>query len=131
MDEPRLFDPDEIDRRNRYVEPGERAKARRTDPDTSRDAAAAVTVTAAGLALEILEAFHVHGALTDDELCGLLAHRYAPTVKTARSRLSGLGDLVDTGWRRKSVRGRLMIVWCLDGDPLRPEETVRVRDGVL
>lgn len=116
--------------RNRYVEPSG-PRARRHDPDTSVAAAAAVGVTAAGLQLEILEAFVAHGALTDDELAGYLPHRHAPTVKTARSRLSGLGELVDTGWRRPSLRGRAQIVWCLEGDPVRRTETVTVRDGVL
>lgn len=115
---------------NRYVEPSG-PRARRRDPDTSHAAATHVARGAGTLEVLILEQFVAHGTLTDDELCLWLRDHYPPTVKTARSRLSGLGDLVDTGWRRPSVRGRPQIVWCLTGDPVRPEETVRVRDGVL
>lgn len=86
---------------------------RRTDPDTSRAAAAAQKPAA--LEAEIVRVFEIDGGrgLTDDELARVLGARYSPTVKTARSRLTKRGVLVDTGQRRLSNRGRLMAVWQL------------------
>lgn len=98
-----------------FVEP----RARRTDPDTSRAAAQAQT---GGVEAVILSTFayaaHLwgreRGGLTDDDLAGILAKDfYGPTVKTARSRLSKRGLLIDSGARRKSARGRDQIVWRL------------------
>lgn len=85
---------------------------RATDPETSKAAARAQKPSA--LETEILEVFRLHRpeiGLTDDQLCRLLPDRYGPTVKTARSRLSNAGHLVDSGQRAKSRRGRDMIVW--------------------
>ena len=89
------------------------ARHRHTDPATSVEAAAVQQPQA--LEVEILEVFHVDGGrgLTDDELVSVLRPRYGPTVKTARSRLTKRGTLVDTGQRRLSNRGRLMTVWAL------------------
>lgn len=87
---------------------------RRTDPDTSRAAAACQQPSA--LEAEIVNTFRLHRphiGLTDDQLCRLLPDRYAPTVKTARSRLAKRGVLVDTGQRQRSNRGRDMAVWQL------------------
>lgn len=133
MDEPRLFDADEIDRRNRYVEPGERAKARRTDPDTSHAAAAAVTPGAGSVETAILRVLHERGAMTADEICLCLADRFPPTVKSAISRLVRRHDVRDTGYRRASLRGCEQAVWCLidDFSAMRSILDVTVRDGVL
>lgn len=87
---------------------------RHTDPDTSRAAARAQQPSA--LEAEIVRTFQLHRptiGLTDDQLCRLLPDRYAPTVKTARSRLTRAGVLVDTGARQRSNRGRDMCVWRL------------------
>jgi hypothetical protein len=87
---------------------------RHTDPDTSQAAAAAQRPSA--LEAEIIRVFHLHRphvGLTDDQVCRLLPDRYAPTVKTARSRLTKAGVLVDSGQRQRSNRGRDMIVWRL------------------
>ena len=51
--------------------------------------------------------------MTDDELCDRLIGHYPPTVKTARSRLSKAGVLVDSGERRMSNHNRPSIVWRL------------------
>jgi hypothetical protein len=85
---------------------------RRTDPETSRTAAA--TQQNSPLEGDILEVFRLHrpyAGLTDDQLCRLMPERYGPTVKTARSRLTKRGLLVDSGRRAPSGRGREMIVW--------------------
>jgi hypothetical protein len=85
--------------------------ARRSDPETSVTAAGSITPGRTEAA--ILDLFRVSW-FTDDELAAVLApEHYGPTVKTARSRLSKAGLLVDTGQRRPSSRGRDMIVWRL------------------
>lgn len=85
-------------------------RARRRDPQTSLDAAR--SVTAGRVETLILD---VHRAcrdgLTDDELVASLPGLYGPTVRSARSRLSRRGSLVDSGVRRLSGRGRAQIVW--------------------
>jgi hypothetical protein len=85
---------------------------RHTDPETSRAAAASVTVDTETIILYI---FQGGGNWTDDELAAALPDRYPPTVKTARSRLTREGRLRDTGMRRLSGRGRQMIVWAAEG----------------
>jgi hypothetical protein len=65
----------------------------------------------------ILDLFHRERCgMTDDEIAARLPTCYPPTVKSARSRLSGQGLLVDSGVRRPSVRGRDQIVWKLRGE---------------
>lgn len=88
-------------------------RARRTDPDTSFDAARDMPKPG-GLEHAILRAFSVVGPMSDDELCELLGEDvYAPTAKTCRSRLVKRGLLVPTSERRPSWRGRDQIVWRL------------------
>lgn len=93
-------------------------RSRRTDGETSR--AAAASITPGRTEARILAAFvqvpdrhMLHGGFTDDELADALSTFYAPTVKTARSRLSKAGLLVDSGLMRRSNRGREMTVWRL------------------
>jgi len=85
---------------------------RLSDPQTS--AQAAKSVAGQGIESKILAVFvgQPYG-LTDDELCGLLPSLYAPTIKSARSRLSKNGYLTDSGSVRPSQRGRDMTVWFL------------------
>ena len=83
--------------------------SRRSDPPTSR--AAAASVNAGAVETLILEAFDQFGALTADELCDVLDGPFPPTVKSALSRLKNAGCLKDSGMRRPSNRGRLMVVW--------------------
>lgn len=83
-------------------------RARRSDPGTAH--AAAATITPGRLETLILATVR-DLALTDDEIAARLSHHHAPSVKTARSRLSNAGLLADTGQRRRSTRGRLMVVW--------------------
>lgn len=83
-------------------------QARSTDPVTSHAAAANVDI---GIGAEILNTFAVFGHLTDDELVDAMPARFGPTTKTARSRLTKLGYLVDSGDRRPSRRGMPSIVW--------------------
>lgn len=86
--------------------------ARRTDPDTSHAAAASITPGRCEDA--IIDVFvRLDAELTDDEIARWLPHLYPPTVKSARSRLTKCGTLIDTGRRAASDRGRAMIIWRL------------------
>ena len=96
--DPTLFDP---------------PRARHTDPQTAHRAAR--SVSGVGLEESILVVFRgpLAGSegLTDDDVCAMLPDRYPPSVKSARSRLTKAGLLVDSGRRRASNRGAEMIVW--------------------
>lgn len=83
--------------------------ARRTDPETSHQAAE--SVPAGAVEARVLAMFRLFQALTDDELADQLPEHHPPTTKSARSRLSKAGVLFDSGMRRPSNRGRQMIVW--------------------
>lgn len=87
--------------------------ARRTDPVTS--VAAAASITPGRMERLILDVFARRTTrelgFTDDELAASLCAHHAPTVKSARSRLTKAGELVDSGLRRLSNRGREMIAW--------------------
>lgn len=91
-------------------------RARASDPSTSHEAA---VVISGRTELLILDAFgdpRQGITMTDDQLAdwlSLAAHTHPPTVKSARSRLSRAGLLVDSGERRPSNRGRQQIVWRL------------------
>lgn len=85
-------------------------KARRSDPSTS--VAAAQQVKSGPTEEAILVVLRMAGPLTDDELCHRLPGLYAPTVKTARSRLAKRGLLTPAG-TRLSCRQREMTVWRL------------------
>ena len=122
MSEPTLFDaePRPQHRDPIYLQPRTRRpvetvtlSSRIGDPSTS-DAAAA-SITPGRTERVILAHFERCGMwLTDDELCRDLGNLYhGPTVRTARSRLSKAGVLVDSGKRGKSARGRQQIAWRL------------------
>lgn len=87
-------------------------RARATDTQTALEAAR--SITPGRTERLILDEFHRcrHG-YTDDELAARMPTCHPPTVKTARSRLSGMGLLVDSGECRPSTRGRAQIVWRL------------------
>src|SRR5207237_5446966 len=103
-------------------------RSRKDDPDTSRLAGESIS---AFTDRAIIAVYHEDSektcrGLTDDELCAELPDLHAPTVKTARSRLTDRGLLVDIGWRRLSNRGRQMIVW-----HIAPRVDVDVQGGRL
>lgn len=83
--------------------------ARRTDPPTSW--ASAHSITPGRTEAAILALFAPGVGMTDDEIAHALAPMHGATVKTARSRITNAGLLVDSGTTRPSDRGRPMIVW--------------------
>lgn len=90
--------------------------ARATDPETSHAAAAAVPsgVVEAAVMRVFVRKFSTYGCgMTDDELVAALPEHHGPTVKSARSRLSKSGRLVNSGCTALSNRGRASIVWRL------------------
>lgn len=87
-------------------------RARTTDPDTSRDAARAVTQHAGALRERILQEFSLSDRMTDEELIERIPDIYWPTLKKRRSELTGLGLLIPDG-KRDNSRGRAMTIWKL------------------
>jgi hypothetical protein len=94
--------------------------ARHTDPPTSK--AAAESIPPGVLEGAIIKVFvkrfstAAHGqewGLTDDQLCEILDYRHGPTVKSARSRLTKAGRLVNSGRTAPSNRGKPSIIWRL------------------
>jgi hypothetical protein len=73
--------------------------ARHTDPSTSHNAAKDIDLTA--LQSDVLDAFLLHGSLTDKQLNTMFApSNYAEsTVRKRRSELTALGYLKDSGDR--------------------------------
>ena len=95
---------------------GERATARRGDPDTSHEAAMsfeAKRLTA--IQVDVLDWFRQVGSGTDEELeDALLAqHPGFSTLRKRRSELVDMGKLRDSGKRRVNRNGRKMVVWGL------------------
>ena len=85
-------------------------RARRTDPSTSTQAAQAQR--SQGVEADILTVVAFYGPATDDEIAARIP-RHAPTVKTARSRLTKRGLLAPTGDTRPSTLGRAQQIWRL------------------
>ena len=79
--------------------------ARRTDPDTSRDAANSIDVTI--LERVVYEAFcrYTGGCIADD-IVQALPYMRAHTIIPRFAPLLRKGLLVDTGERRRSISGR-------------------------
>lgn len=86
-------------------------RARRRDPETSRDAARAVRQYSRVLENLILEEFSLHDGMTDEELVARIPDIREDTVKSRRSGLKNRGLLVDSGKKRINSRGRPQIVW--------------------
>jgi predicted ArsR family transcriptional regulator len=85
-------------------------RARAVDTQTALDAAKSITPGRTETLILDLFARERCG-MTDDEIAARLAQCYSPTVRSARSRLTKAGLLVDSGERRPSGRGRTMIAW--------------------
>lgn len=97
---------------------GQRAHARRDDPETSHDAAASVAVRESQAA--VLAVFTTAGPMTDEELhdtylraafTGTLRPQSSSGLRTRRSELVRLGYICWTGERRVMRTGRLARVW--------------------
>ena len=88
-----------------------RAHARRSDPETSREAARSVTNIRESQQ-RILGVFQVGGPMADHQLLEYLPRTYSPSgVRTRRSELVAKGLLRDSGKRIKTPAGRNAIVW--------------------
>ena len=90
------------------------AKARRSDPDTSQEAAQSV-LAMTDRRTAVLEMFSSCGPMTDEELLRRyrddLPPQSASGLRTRRSELVRMGELMDTGKRRRMTTGRMAIVW--------------------
>lgn len=92
-------------------------RARNTDPATSHQAAATITLsTVTDTQRMILDALQAHGPLTDEQLCQRIAEIERKPVsvsgiRTRRSELAADGRVIDTGDRQPTRAGRQAIVW--------------------
>lgn len=84
------------------------ALSRRNDPDTSRDAAAGVNVTAMEAA--VYGAIKAHGPKTSFEIADILSLSLV-TVSPRLRPLADKGMVRDSGVRRMGQSGRNQIVW--------------------
>ena len=86
---------------------------RRTDPDTSRQAAQLALLTARTLRERCYEALVTHPAgLTDFELADLVGRQQTSAGKR-RGELVTVGLVEDSGERRRTPSGASAIVWRL------------------
>lgn len=90
-----------------------RAPVRRSDPDTSKRAAASLTPGELCLSQsEVLAALQA-GPLTDEQLCGKVAALMSPSrARTARKELVEMRRVKACG-EAKTARGKPCIVWGL------------------
>lgn len=96
------------------------AHARRTDPETSKQAAASVT-NLGRTRDAILKILKAHGPMTDEQIREIYAgrtefgHDYpfaSPSgLRSRRSELVRLGLVVDSGQLGKTASGRQTIIW--------------------
>jgi len=85
---------------------------RRTDPDTSREAAERIAASRTALQARILSFAKAAGGLgfTDLALGDHFAN-HGSTYRSRRAELTKAGEIVDSGHRSVSDNGRRMIVW--------------------
>lgn len=91
------------------------ARARKTDPETSHEAARSVKDLRRSQ-WEVYRAFQRLGKMTDEELLSeyqyVSAHKQSDSgLRTRRKELVDLGWLRDTGERKTTYAGRSTIVW--------------------
>lgn len=86
------------------------ARARRRDPETSREAARSVENIWESQRT-ILELLQRRGASTDEEIFMLVSGMSPSGARTRRSELVKMGLVRDSGQRRKLSTGRRAIVW--------------------
>ena len=90
-----------------------RAKARRTDPETSHEAAESLTsFTLSDMELRVMAALQQEGDMIAEDLCyvtGLPWQTLTPRLATLRRK----GVIEDSGTKRKASSGRSQIIWRL------------------
>jgi hypothetical protein len=94
-------------------DPGQKAAARRSDPETSHEAAQSVTSVRFQQGL-ILQALRMHGPMHDQAIYELdwIAEAMSPSgARTRRSELVGMGKVEATAQRVTLRSGRSAIVW--------------------
>lgn len=101
---------------------GGRARARRTDPVTSHQAAANLDDLRQSQR-DVLLAFDRYGAMTDERLLAAMnalnVKRQSPSgVRSRRAELVAFGFLVDTGEKAMLASGNDGIVWGPIGQPI-------------
>lgn len=91
---------------------------RSTDPDTAAEAAAQPGRST--LRQRVLVALLTYGAMSDEEIAGVLAEQdRKDSVSKRRSELRDAGLVEDTGERTRTRRGSSTIVWALSQEGRR------------
>lgn len=80
--------------------------------ETSRAAAVSMRRKIGKLHVRVLEALRVHGSLTDEELCDVLAMQ-GNTLRPRRRELELVDYVVDSGKCRNTRSGRKAVIWRL------------------
>jgi predicted HTH transcriptional regulator len=95
------------------LEPGQKAVTRRSDPETSREAAASISSERLRESQQhVLAILKTLGPLTDEWLCNYLATSMSPSgARTRRAELVARGLVYDTGKRETLASGRKAVVW--------------------
>lgn len=102
---------------SRAVTDSVNARARRSDPETSHEAAASLTQDKmTRLRLLVLDTIQRYGPMHDTDLVEIMRSRFGDHysqsgIRTRRSELVAMGKVKDTGERRKLRSGRRSIVW--------------------
>lgn len=88
-------------------------RARSSDPDTSRKAAAAIMPTRYTIRQQVEQYALDRGraGFTDEDLCCDFSGRAGSTMRTRRSELGFENIVIDSARRKLNSKGREMIVW--------------------
>jgi RecJ-like exonuclease len=94
-------------------DPGQKAVARRSDPETSREAAASITAERLRNSQQIiLNTLRRYGPMTDEDIYRRTATTMSPSgARTRRAELVARGLVYDTGKRETLASGRKAVVW--------------------
>ena len=95
------------------------AYARRSDPQTSHDAAARVQRIRESQQ-KILDALVLHGPMTDEQIAGCDLGMSPSGTLTRRKELVDKGKVFDTGQTKLTKANRKTIVWDIVKSPLLP-----------
>jgi hypothetical protein len=94
-------------------DPGQKAAARRSDPETSQAAAASISSEMLRRDQEwVLDTMQFYGPMTDARLVAIFDGGMSPSgARTRRAELVARGLVFDTGKRETLASGRKAVVW--------------------
>jgi hypothetical protein len=102
--------PDLFDRNEQDISVTRRARARRTDPNTSHEAAASVR-DIRGSQQQVLDQLKRFGAMTHEQICGRLPKMSVSGVRSRCNELVKRNLVRNTGSTATTKAGRRTIIW--------------------